>query len=659
MNKHLVSLGKALFVVVVLGVLAWPVSGQELPAAKPEAPPGVEAKPPELLYALNYEAAPLGNVVRDIMDILGLAYVADPAMDSAQLSVTLRTTSKLRKSELLPILEAVCQLKGFAVRLTADSLYAIQPASPAAPGTLPVEAPTVAAPGLILQVMPLNYISQNDAVATLAPFVSRSGTVVPTGRNNLLVAGYPKELERLYSIISLVDVPPTDRKLFTLEIASPQTVVEQLQAVFAYEAAEGSPLLQFVAVPYLNAVLVRNSSAALLAEVEQWIEILDREPSAQAYRTYYYEVKARPASHIAELLNEIYGEGKPTVSQPTQAPPSGAAAPARQTRTEPASSRTASTQYQVFVTADNNRNLVVIYTTPEIYTAVEETIRKLDQAPRQVLIEVMVAEVTLSDEMQLGLEWAIKHGDTPVSGLVDFSAGLGTTFATPLEVPELKGLNYLVTQTNKFISLLHALETESRLRIISSPSILSSAAPEDADSDTPQSRIEVVDRVPVVTTSVSEGQILESVQYEDAGVKLFVSPQAIWEDSVNLRVSQEVSQPVEGAREDKPEFFKRILETTVTVYDGQTLVIGGLIQRSSKMVRTGVPYLGRVPILRWLFEYRTPKDEAKELVVVMTPRVISSPDQAQKQSQDAMDFIELMKKRDFGGELSLRKTLKK
>jgi len=474
------------------------VSATPVPSA--EAVLQKELAAGEEFYSMNFERMPVGTIAKEILEALGVNYIADPRMDAAGMEVTVRTTGKVRKSDLFPLLEALLRMKGFSLTKVEDNYYQIETLQPAKPGTIPAvvgeKVAMGAVEGMILQIVPMKYVSPVDMVQILPTFLSKSGAALTDGLgNNLLLVDYPQTVERLLEIVRLLDVPPTEKSFIVIENAELERIVSDLEQIFSYwisASQKGGAMLQFVPLESLGGILVKNSSEALLPEVLDWVKLLDAEAAEKGYQVYYYTVKARPANVIKEILEEFF-----------------------------------------------------------------------------------------------------------------------------------KGVT----------------ETEEK-----AAAKATSAAPR-----TPSS--------PVAPRPSSTGVISERVEYKDAPIKLTVTPLAIWEDSVTLDIVQVVTTVEVPEAGGDPGFNERRVETEVTIADGQTLVIGGLIQRTKETVRQSVPILGKIPLVGPIFfQYKSrPQDVNTEIVVVITPRIIESLEQGDAASARAKEVISALKEEVFVDQLELTK----
>ena len=277
----------------------------------------------------------------------------------------------------------------------------------------------------------------------------------------------------------------------------------------------------------------------------------------------------------------------------------------------------------VRIVADTQNNALLILANSAGYERIEAALRKLDTAPRQVLIEVTIAEVTLKDELQYGLEWLFTNGARR-SGQLDLgAAGINTL------VP---GFSYAITSSagDTIKAVLNMLASNNKVNILSSPHIMV------ADNQT--AKIQVGDSVPTAgpQSIASTGVVVSSVQYLDTGVILFVTPHINAGGLVNLDVNQEVSTASSTTTSglNSPTISKRSAKTVVTVQSGETMVLGGLMSENASAGSSGLPFLSSIPIVGGLFGTQSRNTTKTELVVLITPRVANNVGQAKMVSDE-------------------------
>lgn len=280
----------------------------------------------------------------------------------------------------------------------------------------------------------------------------------------------------------------------------------------------------------------------------------------------------------------------------------------------------------VRIIADDVKNALVILATPKDYRLVEAALRKLDVTPLQVLIEATILEVVLNDALRYGVEWFFKSGNNEIS-----LTGLATGAAafTPVG-PALSGFNYFLN-TSDIKVVVNALDQVSTVNMLSSPQLFV------LDNET--ATLQVGDQVPIATQSAtstltSDAQTVNSIEYRDTGVILAVTPRVNSGGLVTLDIVQEVSDVSQTTSsnittlQNSPTIAQRRLESTVAVQSGGTVALGGLIRDNQTATSEGVPFLSRIPIIGWLFGQRADSATRTELLVLLTPRVVSNQEEA-------------------------------
>ncbi len=285
--------------------------------------------------------------------------------------------------------------------------------------------------------------------------------------------------------------------------------------------------------------------------------------------------------------------------------------------------------------ADEVTNAIIVTTYPRLWRDIEDTIKKLDRMARQVLIEVLAAEVTLTDDTKLGIEWALRSGkftftntqnpagtlpSLPPTSIIPGAGSLGGGTVLPV------GFNMFTFVAKEFIAALNALASENKVNVLSSPSIMTSENKKAIINVSTSVPIVTSQQVPVAAGGSTGNSITQAVEYKDAGIILTVTPRIGEQGTVALDIKQEVNEV--GAPEpppiNSPRFTKREAETSVVLLNNQTLVLGGLIQNKRTFIRTGIPLLNRIPVLGYLFGSTEEKIEKTELLLLVTPRVVGT-----------------------------------
>ncbi len=609
---------------------------------------------------LNFENTNLREVVKVILgDLLEANYTIDPAVQGA---ATLQTSEPLSRDDLIPTLELLLRMNGAAL-VSQDGLYNVVPRESAMRAT---RAPQLgnsaqALPrGFSVRIVPLSYIAAEEMQKILEPFVATGNVVrVDSARNLLVLAGGGPELAGLLETVRIFDVDwlkGMSVALFTPDFVDAQTLSSELQAVFG-DTGESplSGIIQFVTLERLNGLLVLTPRPEYLEKVAEWVERLDRESGGAGRRLYVYRVQNGRSADLASVLGEVFQreDGEAVVRPPELLPglealEIAAPAPTVEGQAAPSASEGATTTPAAYtprispvdgegvalgpsgtirVIADEVNNALVILATAQQYKQVEAALRRLDVSPQQVLIEATIAEITLQGDLRYGMEWFFTNqlGSKSGQGLLDLSAtGTGIGAIIP-------GFSYsIVDSAGAVRAVLNALAEDSRLNVISSPSLMV--------LNNQTANIDVGEEVPIVTqqqqsTVGAASPIVNNIEYRNTGVLLSVTPRVNSGGMVVMDVEQEVSQVASDSTDTTtltPTISKRSITTSVAVQSGQTVVLGGLIREQKVESRSGIPGLYNLPIIGPLFGATVDEQVRTELVVLITPRAVrNSADAAQ------------------------------
>jgi len=251
-----------------------------------------------------------------------------------------------------------------------------------------------------------------------------------------------------------------------------------------------------------------------------------------------------------------------------------------------------------------------------------------------------VAEISIDDIRDFGLDWTLSGS---ASGGVTYRLGQdlgGGLPVTPKDSVSYKdGINYMLNKQDKFLSLINTKADENKLNVLSSPHILA--------SDNQEASIEITQDYPIPRESIDSvtNRTTTTYDYKNAGIKLKFTPKINEKGLVSMKLSQEVSQLAPGSTADKYIFSTRKADTSVVVHDGETLVIGGLIKEQKSKGRTGIPFLGDIPVLGYLFSHTTDSINKTELIILITPHVIKSEDEGKELTKQFQDRVKNLKGR--------------
>lgn len=601
-------------------------------------PEGIQLPPPRPAIRLdgeavmlNFEGAPLEEVLHAILgETLALDYVIENTIPG---SITLRTRSPIPRDQLLSILESllrsnnVLMIRGPNDRFFISSAGNVRSTVPSF-GSAPTE-------GYSNVIVPLQYISATEMAEILKP-VARDDTFVRIDqtRNLLVLAGTQLQLEGWLSIITTFDVDQLQGMsvgIFPLENSEVDDVLQELEHLIAGNAGAAggkaggiAAMVSVMPVNRLNSIMVVSPQSSYVETVGEWVGRLDGAMVEALEPTLHvYPVKNSNAMQLASLLTTIFGGGSAGGSSGAGVAPGmqkatagGEGSGGRQGGVDkPANGGgTFNLDNDVRVVADSYNNSLLVYSTPFEFEKISKILGKLDVVATQVLIEASIVEVSLSDDLAYGLEWAFDNnlggGDTG-SGLLDLGGGIG---------PQAPGFSYTITNSaGVYKAALNALAQKSLINVISTPSIMV--------LDNHTAEIHVGDQQPIQsgTTTTPGGVVQNSISYKDTGVQLKVTPTVNDGGLVTLDIDQNVTDvgPVDAATRQR-SFLERTVKSRVAVRNGESVVLGGLIRDNESTGRSGVPLLMDIPVLGSLFSTTSNISTRTELLIFITPRVLES-----------------------------------
>ncbi|MEJ2576374.1 MAG: secretin N-terminal domain-containing protein [Gammaproteobacteria bacterium] len=420
--------------------------------------------------------------------------------------------------------------------------------------------------------------------------------------------------------------------MFTPNFVDARTLGDELESLLADpENGLMAGLVRFMVIERLNGVMAITPRPEYLRQIRDWVVRLDIESGSSGRRLFIYRVQNGKSGELAEVLNQLFEEDEATdgLPKPKLAPglepvtlrskpaQGDEKAPAK-TPSAPASGEGLAlpTDSKVRIVADEPNNALLVLANAQEYRQVLNAMKQLDVVPMQVLIDVTIAEVTLSDNLEYGLEWTFDNyiktnrGNFTGTGLLDLGAG-GLSPRT--------GFSYALTGATGVRAVLNMLAEEGNLSVLSSPSLLV--------LNNQEASIQVGDQVPIATqqrqdTTDPSAPIINNVEYRDTGVLLNVTPRVNPGGLVIMEVSQEVSQ-VSEATALGPTISNRSVKSNVAVQSGDTIVLGGLIQDQRDRGESGIPGLHKTPIIGPLFGTKSDNQRRTELLVLITPRAIA------------------------------------
>jgi len=592
------------------------------------------------------EQMPVREFVHTIFgELLQVSYVIAEGMPSIDEVVTLNVQNAVSSRELFLLASKILDGKNVSITKNEDVFF-IHPKDGAAKGEVSIgvgrgKAAVPQAAGAILQMVPLKYGMNVSLERTLTELTNVS--VTPDFQKNVLfLKGERSEIFRALDLIDLMDVPASRGKfvsILRLTYISPQTYVDGAANLLAAEginadvAKANQSNLVLVPLEQIGAVALFGSDEFYIERAGFWASQLDK-PSEGAEKRYYifhprYARAGDLGMSIAGLLGQTSGAGVGNNSRDTRAAGNNQLSTQAQAGASGSSRAGGGSQQggsmtvqseDLRMTVDDRSNTIIFYTTGVKYQALLPMIKRLDVMPKQILLEATIAEVTLTDEFSMGLEFGFKNG----------KFGYGTSKAFGVSGLGGFGLSF-IDGADSVIAQLKA--SNNNVNVLSNPSLVV--------RDGVNATISIGDDIPTVgSTTINPGTETSSttVNYRKTGVDLSVTPTINAQGLVILQITQKISNQADGSSlEGSPAFFERGIQTEVLAQSGQTIMLGGLMSENIGKNTTKVPLLGDLPLIGAFF--RSEKDSVKktELVLLITPKVIDQPEQWQgiKEKLDA------------------------
>ena len=636
-----------------------------LPAPPPGATPGISRqkieresgaaitpvtdarKPAEAgqSMALNFESAPIREVIKNICELLNMNYIIEQDIKGF---VTIRTLNKIPVASALDLLDQLLILNGIT-RVKIGNYWRFLPASAAIKEPLQVykdPAPNefTARDRYAIQILTFNYVGADQILELIKPLLSKDASATLIQRQNmLLVVERGTKLPEIENLSRAIDIDTLDSmqvKLFEMKNALAGDVAQELSAIYAsmgYVKPAPAQGIVFLPLDRLNSILMVNPFPNLYPGIKDWLDKLDTGSIGSAeVTTHIYHVQHGDAENLAAILRQLYVEDKKTMDDKKKGTP-----PAKTpvVAADAATTGSALVEGPVLILHHPDTNSIVIRTAERNFQIISETLKRLDQMPQQVLIEVLIAEIQLSDSLEFGIEWALNsaNGSSSVSaannlggltpaGATSVATNLGNTAFNP--IGNAQGLSVFARDNSNVMGLLHSLAAKSKLDIKASPILMT--------SNNKAASIDITNEIPISTiTTTQSGVTSQNIQYRSVGIRLSVTPKINEENLVALAVDQEISQIDDGR---KAEFkalgitamplLRRQAKSNIVVKDRETLILGGMISETKGGGTSGIPWLTDIPVLGWLFGTNSRTSNKTELLILLTPRVVGSEEEA-------------------------------
>lgn len=600
----------------------------------------VYAESKKNLIAVNLQDVELPNVVKFISEVTGKNFIFD---DTLKGKITIIAPAKISADEVFSLFTSVLNLKGYTLIPAPGNLLKIVPSGQAR--TLSPDAGEgKATDAYITKLIPLRYISAENALKFFQPLISKDGHISVFGTGNyLLLVENALNIQRIEHILSFVDQPllKDDPEIYQIKYGVAEdmakTINESLQR--KDKALVGGDEIRVMADTRLNGLILIGSNYAK-ESIKKLIALLDTPQKDTTGNMKVYFLENADASELSKVLDSVV---------------KGIEEKARQGQQQPQDSKS-----KVTITPDKATNSLIISAPAGLYQNLLGIIKDLDRRRKQVYVEAMIVEASLDKLKELGTKWRVigQNDGEPVviggfgtidsstmvdivSGLAGFSLGGMGNF---LDVPITVGTETVNLTVPGFAALFSINEFRDAINVLSTPQILT--------SDNKEAEIIVGENVPFITKKESDParpqSIFTSIERKDVGITLKLTPQITEGEYVKLDIYQEISSLKQESNilvlSQGPTTTKRSTRTSVVVRDRQTVVISGLMQEKSEEIINKVPLLGDMPFLGYLFKFKSYNTKKTNLLVFLTPHVI--------RDSTALASLSVRKKADYTRQIS-------
>jgi general secretion pathway protein D len=619
----------------------------------------------DLDVTLNFKAAPLQDVVREIFEnVLNLDYAISPAVKDQSVSFVLE--GRVGYEELFRTLDSVLGMYGVGLQVS-NGLVQVLPDEAAKRGVAgpiirAIDENTVTPLTVATYIVPLNNIKPEEAATTLKDMLTPRGTMIkgPTGTNLVLLIESPSNAGRIVQVLQELDKPYFARRamrLYTPTHISANELAEELNAFalrWGLKAGASGDDVQFSAVPMVRSgqVLVTTTRPGFLPAINEHVDRLDVQIESETIQRYVYTAQRLDAETLSQAVTAAFSD-LPVGDQPvfvvvTDQGASGGlssiadagATPARSSTTQnnrnttgasgPQAGSAGSSQRSFASSGGRDNGRLIIKAKHGVYRQVKELLDVLDAAPRQVYLQVVIAEVVITGDVQFGIELFTEQGvgDYDIelraaNNLVDVATG--SAFAIG---------------KNAF-ALIEAAQTKGDVRVLDAPYIYAISGS--------TASLEVGVDQPIITQFISGGvdavdptRQSNSIEYRQTGIVLNVTPKVNDRGEVEINLRQEVSnveQPAANAAIQSPAFPNRIMQTTIVIPNGETAVLGGTRNEREELQRSQTPFLADIPIIGLAFQGKDVRRQQSELVILITPTIVVRPYDAVDLSRQMLDSI--------------------
>lgn len=599
-------------------------------------------------YQVSVNEIPLNDFLHYVLgDLLKVSYLIEPSVKKNVAPVTLELKDKVSAQRLFQLVQQILNQHNITIALNDDVFYVHPVVNKGNKSNIAfgygrneTDVPSVSSD--IIQLIPLKFGTKGSIRHTVSALVNASVTI-DSAQGLVTVKGKRQEVLRALSLIHLLDNPAINNKsvaLLGFSYIDSETFIKKVSELLSLEGIESkrtavvSASVQFVPIEHLGKVVVFASSEEVLERVEYWTKQLDKPATGSEQSFYTYHPQYARASDLGASLAPLISSNSRTFNgqnNNTSTSDNNRSSNTQKSRSSNNNSKTATIQSiegdNLRMVVDERSNSLIFYSTGKFYQELQPIIKKLDVMPKQVMLEVVIAEVKLTGSFAKGVEYAIKNGD-------------GGSKTENFNFSSKAGFSYSVVGLDGSINI-NLNRTDGLINVLSRPTILV--------RDGVLATISVGDDIPTVgsTTSnpINGERETTTIQYRTTGISLSVTPTINAQGTVIMSIEQNISNISPDGLNigGSPSIFERKISTEVVAGDGQTVMLGGLISENKASNATSVPFFGTLPLLGHLFRSDSDSSDKTELVILVTPKIVNNVNEWQRIQDSFMKGLENIK----------------
>lgn len=587
-----------------------------------------------LIPKQSYNSLPVPSFINEVFgNQLGLDFIIQPAMRQVPDLITLRLSSPMTQEDFYVLVTDMLASYGITT-FEKDGVLVFDYSADAAGEETPIimsgralpEVPSGNRP--IFQIYPLTSLKTPNVRGLLSQMFNKNDLTVKEDiyRNALLLSGKSSKVKEAVSAIKLLDRPSMSGMSSVIlqpALNTAKQLSDNLTAILGaegFEVSGGNSPTRLLALESTGQVIVFAKDKDTLDYIVQWAEKLETKSESEVEDGMFtYQVQSTKASHIVTLLSQL---GVTSGYQPPEG--SGEGASNRSTTNSNIASSVSQPDSKGRYAVDEILNTILFRGSGKDWSQALKLIKSLDKPAPLVMVEVILAEVSLDESEESTIEWLFNSSLFGYSATGSTIGALGQSGA---------GFNFTLRSGDQTRAAMNFLYDNSRSTIRSRPRVMVKSG-ESAS-------IDIGDRVPTITSNVqstatSDSQIIQSVSYQETGVLLDVTPTVHATGFVDLEISQELSEAVntDSSSIDSPTISTRSINTVLTLRDGGSVLIGGLIRSNDSEGEVGIPVLGKIPLLGKLFRGDNMEQNRTELMIMIIPYILNSPDETEALSDE-------------------------